>query len=113
MILLQALKEKVLIEHKLHLGGPRRYDPDAGAGSEEGAAMSLLTEMSVGDWSLQVYPSGGLIAEATEGGWTNYLRFGRFARSFRPFFGVPKGMPEQLGRAREAAGEPGAIRYGT
>ncbi len=28
------------------------------------------------------------------------------------FLGVPKGMPEELGRAREAAGEPGAIRYG-
>jgi hypothetical protein len=28
------------------------------------------------------------------------------------FLGVPKGMPEQLGRAREMAGEPGAIRYG-
>jgi hypothetical protein len=38
-------------EHTLHLGGARRYDPDGGASAEDGAQMSLLSDLCSGDWS--------------------------------------------------------------
>ena len=75
----------------------RKYDPSRHVGHSDnpGSGMSTLFEDSIGDWSWKPY------------------RDKRLGDKMITFPGVLKGMPEQLGRAREAAGEPGAIRYGT
>jgi hypothetical protein len=79
--------------------GSRTYDPTAGADDGEGGAHSSLFEHSLGgDWSWQPARDRA-------------LGYGEDS-DFKTFLGVPKGMPEQLGRAREVAGEPGAVRYG-
>lgn len=75
--------------------GSRTYDPTAGSDDGEGGSRSSLFENCLGgDWSWRPY------------------RDKMLGDDFKTFLGVPKGMPEQLGRAREAAGERGALRYG-
>ena len=54
-----------------------------------------------------------LIAGDTQGDWAWKPGRNRLLNeNMVTFLGVARGMPEQLGRTREAAGEPGAIRYG-
>lgn len=66
-------------EHKLHLGGSRRYDPDGGASAESGAHFSLLTELCSGDWSWKP------------------ARDKRLGKDMRTFLGVPRGAAELYG----------------
>lgn len=79
--------------------GSRSYDPTAGTDDGEGGSRSSLFENSLGgDWSWR------LQRDRAQG-------YGKDS-TFTSFDGVSKGMPEQLGRAREAAGDPGAVHYG-
>ncbi len=73
----------------------RRYDPARHIGHSDNpsSGMSMLVDDCLGDWAWKPY------------------RDKRLGDKMRTFLGVPKGMPEQLGRARELAGEPGAVRY--
>jgi hypothetical protein len=71
----------------------RAFTPNEGEAESEGG-HSKLWEDSTGDWS-----------------WKPGRDKRRLGDKMTTFHGVPKGMPEQLGRARELAGEPGAVRY--
>lgn len=84
--------------------GSRAYDPTAGTDDGEGGSRSSLFENSLGgDWSWRPHRDKLLTS--------GYDKDGKYFDHFKTFLGVPKGMPEQLGRARESAGEPGAVRY--
>jgi hypothetical protein len=84
-----------LVEHKDRLSSnPRAYTP-SDTESDYGGHSTLAEVSNGGDWSWRP------------------ARNKRFPQFEMPALnGTLKGMPEQLGRAREAAGEPGAIRYG-
>lgn len=59
-------------------------------------------------------PKIRILGGDTEGDWSWKPGRDAFLGDYmKTFSGVEKGMPEQLGRAREAAGEPGAVRYDT
>lgn len=84
-----------LPEHRDRISSdPRAYTP-SDTEADTGGHNTFAAGTSNGDWSWQL---------------------GR-NKSFDQFempalTGTLRGMPEQLGRAREAAGEPGAVRYG-
>ena len=79
------------------MGCSRKFDPTNGtATSVNGPRLNFLPEeLDVGgDWSWKP------------------RRDKSAGEDFKTFLGVPKGMPELLGRARELEGERGAARYG-
>lgn len=83
-----------LTEHRLNLGNDARgFTPNAGETDGEGRHGNLGVS-STGDWCWQP---------------ARNKSFGQF--EMPALTSTLRGMPEQLGRAREAAGEPSAVRY--
>lgn len=99
-------------EFRLALYDARRCDGDGRAGAGEGPSLSSLIERSTGgDWSWQpqlykqdpgVFLQDGHVVDRTAS----------LEELMPTLKGSSFGMPERLGRAREAAGEGGAVRYG-